>query len=76
MLPMQNTGDERQKWMIYAHLQHHRLAHAMEKGEGARAQALAEEHVDVAQMNLDYALERPETAAQLLPAMKIVLGKA
>lgn len=76
MLPMQNTGDARQKWMVYAHLQHHRLVQAMEKGEGARAQALAEEHVDVAQMNLEYALERPETAAQLLPAMKIVLGKA
>ncbi|VCU72556.1 putative HTH-type transcriptional regulator YdfH [Pigmentiphaga humi] len=74
MLPMQNTGSERQKWMVYAHLQHHRLVEALEKGEGARAQSLAEEHVDVAQMNLDYALERPDAAAQLLPAMKIVLG--
>ncbi len=75
MLPMQNIGDARQKWMLYAHLQHHRLVHAMENGQSARAQALAEEHVDVAQMNLDYALERPETAARLLPAMKLMFGK-
>jgi GntR family transcriptional regulator of vanillate catabolism len=74
MLPMQNADNERQQWMVYAHLQHHMLVSIMEKGEGARAQALAEEHVSVAQMNLDYALERPETAAQLIPAMKLMFG--
>ena len=74
MLPMQNADNERQQWMVYAHLQHHTLVHVMEKGEGARAQALMQEHVSVAQMNLDHALEQPETAAQFLPAMRLMFG--
>jgi GntR family transcriptional regulator of vanillate catabolism len=74
MLPMQNFGADSQKWMVYAHMQHHRLVMAMEKGEGARAQALAEEHVDVPQMNLEYAAELPD-AAEFIPAMKLMFGR-
>jgi GntR family transcriptional regulator of vanillate catabolism len=45
-------------WMLYAHRQHHMLVAALKAGEGARAQALATEHTEVAQMNLRMALER------------------
>ena len=58
--------------MLYAHLQHRSLAHAIEHGQGARAQAIAEEHVQVAKLNLKYALERPELAERMMPALKLV----
>jgi GntR family transcriptional regulator of vanillate catabolism len=44
----------------------------MEHGEGARAQALATEHVQIAQRNLTYALERPELYMKLAPALQLV----
>ena len=37
--------------------------------------SLGEEHVEIARMNLDYALERPELAAELMPGMKLVAGR-
>jgi GntR family transcriptional regulator of vanillate catabolism len=43
-------------------------------GEGSRAQAIAEEHVQVAKRNVEYALERPERAAMLLPALGLMAG--
>lgn len=39
-------------WLHIAHFQHHMIVQAMEAGQGARAQALAEEHVAIAQENL------------------------
>ena len=72
MLPMQSSLEEGHRWMLFAHLQHRSLVLAMEQGQGARAQAIAQEHVQVAKLNLDYALERPETAARLMPAIKLV----
>ncbi|GAB2891208.1 GntR family transcriptional regulator [Paraburkholderia jirisanensis] len=72
MLPMQSTLEEGRLWLCIAHRQHHSLVQAMERGEGARAQALAAEHVQIAQMNLSYALERPELSTKLPPAFKLV----
>lgn len=46
--------------------------HAMERGEGTRAQALATEHVNIAQTNLAYALERPEASIKMAPTFRLV----
>ena len=75
MLPMQSSMEEGQQWMRQAHRTHHALVQAIERGQGTRAQALGEEHVEIARMNLEYALERPELAAELLPGMRLVGGK-
>jgi GntR family transcriptional regulator of vanillate catabolism len=72
MLPMQSALDEGRQWLLIAHQQHHSLVGAMERGEGTRAQALASEHVHIAQMNLSYALERPELCMKLAPALQLV----
>jgi GntR family transcriptional regulator of vanillate catabolism len=74
MLPMQGTVAVDRSWMLYAHRQHHMLVDALQRGEGSRAQALAEEHTQVAQMNLRQALERRSEAEQLIPAMRLVVG--
>jgi GntR family transcriptional regulator of vanillate catabolism len=72
MLPMQSSIDEGHQAMRLAHRQHHALVQAMERGQGFRAQALCEEHVEVARMNLDLAIERPEVAAEVLPGIALV----
>jgi GntR family transcriptional regulator of vanillate catabolism len=51
------------------------LLDAMRRGEGARAQALAQEHTEVAQMNMRQALERRSEAEQVMPAMRLVVGR-
>jgi GntR family transcriptional regulator of vanillate catabolism len=75
MLPMQSSMEEGHQWMKQAHRTHHAMVQAIERGQGSRAQALGEEHVEIARMNLDYALERPELAAELMPGMRLVAGK-
>ena len=75
MLPMQSSMEEGQQWMQQAQRTHHALVQAIERGQGYRAQALGEEHVEIARMNLDYALERPELAAELMPGMKLVAAR-
>jgi GntR family transcriptional regulator of vanillate catabolism len=75
MLPMQSSMEEGHQWMKQAHRTHHSLVQAIERGQGARAQALGEEHVEIARMNLDYALERPELAAELMPGLRLVADK-
>ncbi len=75
MLPMQSSMEEGHQWMRQAHRTHHAMVQAIERGQGSRAQALGEEHVEIARMNLDYALERPELAAELMPGMKLVAGR-
>jgi GntR family transcriptional regulator of vanillate catabolism len=72
MLPMQSAIDEGRQWLFMAHQQHHSLVQAMERGEGMRAQSLATEHVQIAQRNLTYALERPEVYLKLAPALQLV----
>ena len=76
MLPMQSSmQEEGHQWMRQAHRTHHATVQAIERGQGTRAQALGEEHVEIARMNLEYALERPELAAELMPGMKLVAGR-
>jgi GntR family transcriptional regulator, vanillate catabolism transcriptional regulator len=72
MLPMQSSMEEGQQWMRLAQRTHHAMVQAIERGQGSRAQALGEEHVEIARMNLDYAMERPEQAARLMPGMRLV----
>lgn len=72
MLPMQSSMEEGQQWMRLAQRTHHAMVQAIERGQGSRAQALGEEHVEIARMNLDHALERPEQAARLMPGMRLV----
>jgi len=76
MLPMQSSMQEGQEWMKLAQRTHHSIVQAIERGQGSRAQALGEEHIEIARMNLDYALERPELAADLMPGLRLVAGKA
>jgi GntR family transcriptional regulator, vanillate catabolism transcriptional regulator len=75
MLPMQNSLEEGHRWMLFAHLQHRNLLHAIEHGEGARAQAIAQEHVQVAKLNLEYAFDRPEAVEGVMPAIKLVSSR-
>lgn len=72
MLPMQSSMKEGHEWMKHAHRTHHALVQAMERGQGSRAQALGEEHVEIARMNLEYALERPEIAESVMPGIRLV----
>jgi GntR family transcriptional regulator of vanillate catabolism len=74
MLPMQSTLDQDRDWMLYAHRQHHMLFDALRRGEGARAQALAVEHTEVAQMNMRLALERRSETERVMPAIRLVVG--
>jgi GntR family transcriptional regulator of vanillate catabolism len=75
MLPMQGTVTLDRDWMLYAHRQHHMLVAALKAGEGARAQALATEHTEVAQMNLRMALERRAETERVMPAIRLVVGR-
>ena len=74
MLPMQGNVVLDRDWMLYAHRQHHMLFDALKRGEGARAQALAVEHTEVAQANMRLALERRQETAQVFPAIRLVVG--
>jgi GntR family transcriptional regulator, vanillate catabolism transcriptional regulator len=74
MLPMQGTLALDRDWMLYAHRQHHMLVDALRQGSGARAQALATEHTEVAQMNMRLALDRRAESEQVLPAIRLVVG--
>jgi GntR family transcriptional regulator of vanillate catabolism len=60
--------------MLYAHRQHHMLLDALRAGQGARAQSLAIEHTEVAQMNMRLALERRTDSELLMPAIRLVVG--
>jgi GntR family transcriptional regulator, vanillate catabolism transcriptional regulator len=72
---MQSSMEEGHQWMRIAHLSHHAMVQAIERGQGSRAQALGEERVEIARMNLDDALARPELAAELMRGMALVAGK-
>jgi GntR family transcriptional regulator, vanillate catabolism transcriptional regulator len=75
MLPMQGLTASDRDWMVYAHRQHHMLFDALKRGEGARAQALATEHTEVAQMNMRLALERRAETERVFPAIRLVVGR-
>lgn len=74
MLPMQSALEQDRDWMKYAHRQHHMLVEALKSGTGARAQALAMEHTEVAQMNMRMAVERRSDTERVMPAMRLVVG--
>ena len=76
MLPMQGTVALDRDWMLYAHRQHLMLFDALQRGEGARAHALATEHTEVAQMNMRLALERRAESEQVLPGIRLVVDRA
>jgi GntR family transcriptional regulator of vanillate catabolism len=76
MLPMQSSMEEGHEWMKHAHRTHHALVQAIERGQGSRAQALGEEHVEIARMNLEYALERPEIAESVMPGIRLLAHRA
>jgi GntR family transcriptional regulator of vanillate catabolism len=71
---MMSTAEQDRGWMLYAHRQHHMLVDAMRRGEGARAQSLAIEHTEVAQVNMRLALERRAQSEQVMPAIRLVVG--
>ena len=75
MLPMQGSLAMDRDWMLYAHRQHHMLFDAVKRGEGARAQSLAMEHTEVAQMNMRLALERRSETERVMPAIRLVVGR-
>jgi GntR family transcriptional regulator of vanillate catabolism len=50
------------------------LFDALKRGEGTRAQNLAVEHTEVAQMNMRLALERRAESEQVLPGIRLVVG--
>lgn len=72
MLPMQGAAGLDRDWMLYAHKQHHMLVDAMQRGESARAQNLATEHIEVALNNLRTALEMREQMVDVVPAIRLV----
>lgn len=74
MLPMQSSLEQDRDWMKYAHRQHHMLFGALKSGEGARAQSLAAEHTEVAQMNMRMAVERRSDTEKVMPAIRLVGG--
>jgi len=72
-LPMQSAyNEEGHQWMRYAHRQHHGIVDGIKRSQGARVQALAQEHVQIARMNVDEALERPERVADVLPGIRLM----
>lgn len=73
MLPMQSSMDEGSDWMRLAHHQHHALFQALKSGQGARAQALGQEHVEIALWNFRIASESPpETVEDILPSIRLL----
>jgi GntR family transcriptional regulator of vanillate catabolism len=57
MLPFQSKLAHSDQLMRFAQRQHHMLVDALRRGQGARAGALAEEHRQIALLNLKHATE-------------------
>jgi GntR family transcriptional regulator of vanillate catabolism len=64
-----STGDGL-KWLQITHHQHHAMVEAIERREGARAQAIATEHIEVARLNLRHAYETAQETAH--PALRLL----
>lgn len=60
MLPFYSARDDSDEAMRFAQRQHHSLVEALRNGQGARAQALAEEHRQIALFNLNHATQHAE----------------
>lgn len=73
MLPMQSSMNEGSDWMRLAHHQHHALFQAIKAGQGSRAQALGQEHVEIALWNFRIASESPpENVEDILPSIRLL----
>jgi GntR family transcriptional regulator of vanillate catabolism len=72
MLPFQSKLPDSDEVMRFAQRQHHMLVEALRKGQSARAQALAEEHRQIALLNLKHATEHIGDSDDLLPALRLV----
>lgn len=59
------------KGIKHTHVQHHALVQAIERGQGFRAQALFEEHVETALMNFDNAMQWPDLVAKAMPGVQL-----
>ncbi len=62
-------GDD---WLTVAQHQHRDLVNAIDRGEGARAEAVAREHARLARTNLDAALVHAD-ALTLVPGAKLIV---
>lgn len=72
MLPMQSSLDVGHRWMQYAQMQHHALLQAIKNGQGGRAQALGQEHVEIALWNFDIASKSPKKVESMLPSIRLL----
>ncbi len=71
MLPFHASRPDSDEAMRYAQHQHHALVEALRKGQGARAQALAEEHRQIALFNLQHATQHAEDVVDVLPVLRM-----
>lgn len=71
-LPMHTSTGDGRRWLQITHYQHHVILQAIEKREGARAQAVAMEHIEIARMNLRSAFERSQEYSDLMPAIRLI----
>jgi GntR family transcriptional regulator of vanillate catabolism len=72
MLPFQSQLPDSDDIMRFAQRQHHMLVDALRKGQSARAQSLAEEHRQIALLNLKHATEHGGATDDLLPVLRLV----
>jgi GntR family transcriptional regulator, vanillate catabolism transcriptional regulator len=71
MLPFQFKLADCDEIMRFAQRQHHMLVDALRRGQGSRAAALAEEHRQIALLNLQHATQHNGQDA-LVPALRLV----
>ena len=71
-LPMHASTGSGRRWLQITHYQHHVIVDAIERREGARAQAAAMEHIEVARMNLRSAFERPAEVSDVMPVIRLL----
>lgn len=72
MLPFHSTRDDCDEAMRFAQRQHHSLVEALRNGQGSRAQALAEEHRQIALFNLQHATQHAEAGVDLSEALPVL----
>jgi GntR family transcriptional regulator of vanillate catabolism len=72
LVPSPASTRQGKEWLLIAHHQHRAIVEAMENGQGSRAQALAEEHVNISRENLRYILENVDAVAPFHPALRLV----
>lgn len=70
MLPFQTTLPDTDDVMRFAQRQHHMLVEALQQGQGARAQALAEEHRQIALFNLKHATQHAQDVEDVIPVLR------